>query len=98
MAWDLLGDIGVTPADLTLRSALRPGQRSTAELVDDYDIRCRPIRDVFIRYLDERRPAMDYNSLLGLLGALVGTFWVDIERHHPGIDTLHLPDEVAQAW
>ena len=98
VAWDLLGDIGVIPADLTLRSALRPGQRSTAELVDDYDIRCRPIRDVFIRYLDERRPAMDYNSLLGLLGALVGTFWVDIERHHPGIDTLHLPDEVAQAW
>ncbi|HEX5878956.1 MAG TPA: tyrosine-type recombinase/integrase [Actinomycetota bacterium] len=98
VAWDLLGAIGVTPADLTLRSALRPGQRSTAELVDDYDIRCRPIRDVFIRYLDERRPAMDYNSLLGLLGALVGTFWVDIERHHPGIDTLHLPDEVSQAW
>ena len=43
-------------------------------------------------------PRLDYNSLLGLLGALVGTFWADIERHHPGIDTLHLPDEVAQAW
>ena len=33
VAWDLLGDIGVTPADITLRSALRRGQRSTAELV-----------------------------------------------------------------
>jgi hypothetical protein len=98
VAWDLLGDIGVTPAGLTLRSALRRGQRSTTDLVDDYHIRCRPIRDVLIRYLDERRPALDYNSLISLAGELVGTFWADIERHHPGIDTLHLPDEVAQAW
>jgi site-specific recombinase XerD len=98
VAWDLLGDIGVTPAELTLRSALRRGQRSTTELVDDYDIRCRPIRDVFIRYFDERRPALDYNSLISLVGELAGTFWADIERHHPGIDTLHLPHEIAQAW
>ena len=98
VAWDLLGGIGVTPAGLTLRSALRRGQRSTTELVGDYDICCRPIRDVFIRYLDERRPALDYNSLISLVGELVGTFWADIERHHPGIGTLHLPDEIAQAW
>jgi integrase len=97
-AWDLLGGIGVTPAGLTLRSALRRGQRSTTELVSDYGIRCRPIRDVFIRYLDERRPALDYNSLISLAGELAGAFWADIERHHPGIDTLHLPDEIAQAW
>ena len=97
-AWDLLGVIGVTPAELTLRSALRRGQRSTTELVDDYDICCRPIRDVFIRYLSERRPALDYNSLISLAGELVGAFWADIERHHPGIDTLHLPEEIAQAW
>jgi integrase-like protein len=48
--------IGVTPADLTLHAALRRGQRPTTELVDDYDIRCRPLRDVLVRYLDERRP------------------------------------------
>ena len=98
VAWDLLGDIGVIPAGLSLRAALRRGQRSTAELVGDYDICCRPIRDVFIRYLDERRPALDYNSLISLAGELAGTFWADIERHHPGIGTLHLPDEIAQAW
>jgi hypothetical protein len=97
-AWDLLGDIGVTPAGVALRSALRRGQRSTAELVDDYGICCRPVRDVLIRYLNERRPALDYKSLAGLAGELAGTFWTDIERHHPGIDTLHLPDETAQAW
>ena len=97
-AWDLLGDIGVTPAGTTLRSAQRRGQRTTAELVDDYGISCHPIRDVLVRYLDERRPALDYKTLAGLAGELAGTFWADIERHHPGIDTLHLPGEIAQAW
>jgi hypothetical protein len=29
---------------------------------------------------------------------LVGLFWVDIERQHPGIDTLQLPTEVAEPW
>ena len=37
-AWDLLGAIGVTPAGTSLRSALRRGQRTTAELVGDYGI------------------------------------------------------------
>ncbi|HYZ57904.1 MAG TPA: tyrosine-type recombinase/integrase [Streptosporangiaceae bacterium] len=97
-AWDLLGDIGVTPAGITLRASLRRGQLSTAELVDDYGICCRPVRDVLVRYLDERRPALDYKSLASLAGELAGTFWADIERHHPGIGTLHLPDEIAQAW
>jgi hypothetical protein len=98
VAWDVRSVIGVTPAELTLRAALRRGQRSTTELVDDYDIGCRPIRDVLIRYLDERRPALDYNSLIDLTGVLVGTFWADIAQHHPGIDALHLPDDIAQAW
>ncbi|MGH3815553.1 MAG: tyrosine-type recombinase/integrase, partial [Pseudonocardiaceae bacterium] len=51
-----------------------------------------------IRYLDERRPALDYGSFNSLVSRLVGTFWADIERHHPGIDTLDLPPEVAEAW
>lgn len=98
MAWELLAQNGVTWTDLTLRAALHRGQRSTADLVDDYGIRCRPIRDVLVRYLDERRPAMDYNSLLGLVGDLAGKFWSDIEKHHPAIGSLHLPDDVALAW
>jgi integrase len=97
-AWELLGAVGVTPADLSFRAVLRRGQRTTAELVDDYDIRCRSIRDVLIRYLDERRSSLDYNSLGNLVGVLAGNFWADIEKHHSGIETLHLPNDVAQAW
>ncbi|WIX76793.1 hypothetical protein QRX50_35970 [Amycolatopsis carbonis] len=74
------------------------GQRPTADLVDAYRVQSPEIRDLFIRYLDERRPALDYTSFRGDVSLLVGQFWADIERHHPGIDTLHLPDDVAAAW
>jgi hypothetical protein len=32
-----------------------------------------------------------------LAAALGGLFWRDLERHHPGIDSLHLPPDVAAA-
>ena len=90
-----------TSSATTYRSG-RPcavGQRPTAELVDAYGIESRPIRDVLVRYFDERRPSLDYGSSRRACPTyLVGNFWADIERHHPGIDTLHLPDEVAAAW
>jgi integrase len=97
-AWDVLRDVGVLDADATLRATLRRGQPSTEELVDKRKIQCRPIRDVLVRYLKERRPSMDFSSLRQLATTLAGTFWADIERHHPGIDTLDLPTEVADAW
>jgi hypothetical protein len=56
------------------------------------------VRDVLVRYLDQRRPPMDFSSFRSVVTVLVGLFWVDIEKHHPGIDTLHLPSEVAEAW
>ena len=76
----------------------RQGQGSTAELVDSYGIHCRPVRDVLVRYLDEKRPAMDYSSFRSLVTVLAGLFWADIEKHHPFIDTLHLPTDVADDW
>ncbi|MFJ1548575.1 hypothetical protein [Streptomyces sp. NPDC088246] len=45
---------------------------------------------MFVRYLDERRPSLDYSTLSGLASQLVGAFWDDIERHHPRISSLHL--------
>ncbi len=97
-AWELLRGAGVLAGVGPLGEALRQGQRPTAELVDRHQIQCRPVRDALIRYLDERRPALDYASFNSLVSRLAGTFWADIERHHPGIDTLDLPPEVAEAW
>jgi site-specific recombinase XerD len=97
-AWDLLRAIKVIPAEASMPEALRLPPRTTAELVDTYNIRNGPVRDVLIRYLDERRPGLDFSTLRSMTSVLVGQFWADIEHHHPGIDTLHLPAEVVEAW
>jgi integrase len=96
-AWDLLRGHGIA-AELNYREHQRAGQQSTAQMVDSYGLRCRPVRDVLVRYLDERRPSMDFKSFRNMVGHLVGAFWADIEAHHPEADSLALPDEVAEAW
>lgn len=97
-AWDLLRELGVLPAGSKLIEQLRRGQKTTAELVDGYPVRCAAIRQVLIRYLSERRPTQDYSTFRSLTTTLVLRFWGDLEIHHPGIDSLHLPADVAQAW
>jgi hypothetical protein len=99
LSWDIMRETGVFPAGTpTLRAARHRGQRTVAELVDAYDVQCQPIREVLIRYLSERAPSLDYSTLTGLVGRLVGGFWKDLEQHHPGIDSLNLAPEVARGW
>ena len=43
-------------------------------------------------------PALDYTSLKALAYHLGKRFWQDLEQHHPGIDSLNLSREVADAW
>jgi integrase len=85
-------------APATLRELGTAGQRTPGELIDRYQIACRPVRDLLVSYLKERQPALDYNSLESLAYYLGGLFWADIERHHPGADSLRLPPEAADAW
>ena len=97
--WDLLRQTGVFPEGTgSLRAARLRGKLSVAELVDRYQLACRPVRDLLVRYLAERAPSLDYSSLSGLSAVLAGAFWKDLEDHHPGICSLHLPSEVAEAW
>lgn len=56
------------------------------------------MRNVLVRYLDERRPGLDYGGFAALTGVLAGNFWGDIELHSPGTDTIDLPPEVADGW
>ncbi len=74
------------------------GQMTVEELVDRRGVQNRDVRDLLIAYLRERQPALDYASLADAAYVLAGCFWRDLERHHPGIDSLHLPVEVAAAW
>ncbi|HEY4990648.1 MAG TPA: hypothetical protein VII33_01030, partial [Nakamurella sp.] len=41
---------------------------------------------------------MDHTTLHNLALSLGGLFWRDLERHHPGIDSLHLQPAVAAGW
>ncbi len=85
-------------APATLRELRTGGQRTPAELIDRYRLACRPVRDLLVEYLQERQPALDYTSLESLANMLGKLFWADLERHHPGIDSLRLPVDVAAAW
>jgi integrase len=84
-------------APTRLRELRTAGQRTAEEMIDRHNLACRPIRDLLVDYLKERQPAMDYGSLEQLARKL-GMFWADLEAHHPGIDSLHLSAEVADAW
>ncbi|WP_162907546.1 tyrosine-type recombinase/integrase [Allorhizocola rhizosphaerae] len=99
LAYDLLKAIGgLADAPPTFRQASARGQLTVAQMVDRYPIANKAMRDVLVHYLAERAAALDYNSLSTLSQVLAEHFWIDLERHHPGIDSLRLPAEVAQAW
>lgn len=98
--YELLRAEGILPPDSPphIRAASRRGQLSIEELVDGYNVECRPVRDLFVDYLHHRAPGLDYNTIRRLAGKLVLLFWRDLELHHPGINSLHLTDEAARAW
>ena len=85
-------------APASWRELRAAGPRTPDQLIDRYHLSCRPVRDLLVDYLHERQPAMDYSSLKALARILGRLFWQDLERHHPGISSLHLPAEVARAW
>ncbi|MFZ0877441.1 MAG: site-specific integrase [Pseudonocardiaceae bacterium] len=82
----------------TVRGLRTQGQLSCEQLIDRYGLTCRPVRDLLVDYLRERQPGMDYASLHKLSYTLGRLFWRDLEIHHPGIASLHLPAEAATAW
>jgi hypothetical protein len=96
----LLHQMGIfgEQAPARLREFRTPGQLTPDELIDRYQLACRPVRDLLVDYMRERQPALDYKSLKDLSYYLGKQFWQDLERHHPGIDSLHLPREAADAW
>ncbi|HUZ69868.1 MAG TPA: site-specific integrase [Candidatus Saccharimonadales bacterium] len=100
LLYRLLHEMGILgpAAPPTLRALRTRGQRTVSELVDGYGILCRPVRDVLVDYLAERQPSLDYVSLKNLAYCLAKLFWSDLERHHPGIDSLRLSREAAERW
>lgn len=99
VAHQLLRHVGaITDPPLSTGSAYRLRKPSIAELVDRHGIVCTAIRDLLVLYLEERAAALDYPSATQLTTRLAKQFWRDIERHHPGIDSIALPRAVITAW
>ena len=97
--YQLLRAAGIFGAAAPPGRALKTqGQLSRGQLTDRYGIECRPVRDLLVDYLCERQPAVDHPTVHKLSYVLGRLFWRDLELHHPGIATLHLPAEVAAAW
>ena len=97
--YQLLRAAGIFGAAAPPGQALKTqGQLSCEQLIDRYAITCRPVRDLLVDYLRERQPAVDYPTLHKLSYSLGRLFWRDLELHHPGIASLHLPAEAAAAW
>ena len=61
----MLRELGIfgDEAPERLRAFRTAGQLTPDELVDRYQLQCRPVRDLLVDYLRERQPAMDYTSL-----------------------------------
>jgi integrase len=85
-------------APASMRTSLSPGQLTVGQMIDRYDIACRPVRDLLVDYLRERQPSVDYDTLRNLAQRLGSVFWRDLELHHPGIGSLHLAPDVAAEW
>jgi integrase len=99
LLYELLRGIGgLSGAPPTWWQARSRGQLTAAELVDRYQLASHPVRDVLVHYLTERSAVLDYGSLANQAYMLAGLFWADLERHHPGIGSLRLPDDVAHGW
>jgi integrase len=90
--------MGVIDGPAAFRQLRAAGPRTPEQMIDRYHLACQPVRDLLVDYLRERQPALDHSTLQQLGYELGKLFWADIEQHHPGISTIHLPDDVARAW
>ena len=59
------------------------GQPTCEQLIDRYQIACRPVRDALVDYLRERQPSVDFSSLQRFAYLLGKLFWADLEAHPP---------------
>jgi len=83
-------------APASMRTSVTRGQLTPGQMIDRYGIACGPVRDLLVDYLRERQPSVDYSTLRNLAQRLGSVFWRDLELHHPGINSLHLPPDAAE--
>ena len=99
LAWRALQTIGGLVGEApTYHASIHPGPMTIEQLVDRFDVHCRPVRDLLVAYLRERQPSVDHSSLIQLSVSLVRRFWKELEALQPGINDLRLSADVTVAW
>jgi hypothetical protein len=72
--YQMLHALGVFPAGAppTVRmfATAITGKATVEQMVDRYDLACRPVRDLLVDYLRDRQPGIDYVTLNGLATVL----------------------------
>jgi integrase len=98
--YQLLRSLQIFPpaAPATSRAFAVAGQMSVDQLIDRYGIECRPVRDLLVGYLHQFQVRSDYTTLEQMSYVLGKLFWRDLELHHAGISSLHLPAGASSAW
>ncbi|SEM65569.1 site-specific integrase [Streptacidiphilus jiangxiensis] len=96
--WRVMHDQHMIEGPARLRAAVQFRQLTVEELVDRHGLVHRPMRDLLVEYFRHRAPGTDYSTLSNQVYWLGELFWGDLERHQPGITSLSLPPQVADAW
>ena len=100
LAWKVMHETGHFPPDVpaTLRGALRAPAATPAELVDSYQLRNQPVRDLLVDYLTRRSHDLDHSTLRGLARDLCSAFWKQIEQINPDQADLALSEDTYRQW
>lgn len=100
LAWQVMHRMGHFPpaAPATLRAALRAPQLSIVEMVNRYPIASKPIRQLFIDYLERRSTTVKYSTLVHLALSLVKNFWCVIEQINPSQRDFRLSEDTFLQW
>jgi hypothetical protein len=98
-AWDYLKHLGTIEAAVpSLRQVRRDDRPTPAQVVASYGVTSPRVREMFARYLQNREAALDYSSLRNLAYELVRNFWLDIQTHHPDLESLNIGFDDGRAW
>jgi site-specific recombinase XerD len=81
-----------------LSKVIAKSRLTPSELVDRYEVRAEGVRDLLVEYLTERESTCDYTTLTTIALHVVKLFWIDLETHEPGLQTLAISREQAQRW
>lgn len=99
VAWDLLKILAIAPADApSLHQLAHRKRRDVSQMVEFYKVEPPDVAEMFVRYLRNREPSLDYSSLRHVAYELLRNFWIPIRSRSPHQSDLRIDPELGQWW